>query len=43
MITKFEAALAHHKYERDFYFYPLDKVPRDYYVSPQFACAGLWT
>ncbi|WP_339686482.1 helix-turn-helix domain-containing protein [Gimesia maris] len=41
MIAKYEAALALHKNGRDYWFYPLEKISRDYHVSPQFACAGL--
>lgn len=41
MIAKYEAALAFHKNGRDYWFYPLDKMSRDYHVSSQFACAGL--
>ena len=41
LIAKCEAALAYHKNKREYWFYPLEKISRDYHVSPQFACAGL--
>lgn len=41
LIAKYEAALASNKNGRDYWFYPLEKISRDYHVSSQFACAGL--
>jgi len=41
MIAKYEAALAHNKHGRSYWFYPLDQIAREFHISPQFASSGL--
>ncbi len=41
MIAKYEAALAGSKQNRSYWFYPLEKISRDYHISQHFACSGL--
>lgn len=40
-IAKYESKMASTKHQRDYWFFPLDRISAMYHVSPQFAGAGL--
>jgi hypothetical protein len=41
MISQYEASLADRKYERAYWYYPLEKIAASYHISVQFAGTGL--
>jgi hypothetical protein len=42
LISQYEASLAERKYQRAYWYYPLQKIAATYHISAQFASTGLW-
>lgn len=41
VISQYEASLAERKYQRAYWYYPLERISASYHISGQFASAGL--